>query len=152
MTSTILDICKKTKEKIQILVLVTGVFDVLHEEHRYFLDKAKEIGDVLVVGLESDIRVKQIKGENRLLNLQKKRVRNLESWKIADCVFVLPEKFKSSEDHLELLKKIVPDILAVSEHSLHLGKKQQLMKKIGGKVVIVHDHNPAVSTTQILTV
>jgi cytidyltransferase-like protein len=133
---------KKTK------VLVTGVFDVLHQEHKRFLQAAKKAGDYLVIGLESDSRVKKIKGDQRPIFSQDKRKKNLEKWQIADEVFILPSKFSSMQDHLSLIKKVNPDILAVSEHTSHLGRKRDILKKIGGEVRVVRNHNPDFSTTK----
>lgn len=136
----------KSKKRI----LVTGVFDVLHEEHLQFLQKAKSLGDFLIVGIESDIRVKQIKGEGRPINSQAVRKKNLEKLRIADEVFILPEQFNKPEDHIALIGKVRPDFLAVSSHTHHLDKKQAILEQFGGKVVVVHEHNPKVSTTKLL--
>lgn len=131
-------------------VLVTGVFDVLHLEHEYFLRQAKALGGRLVVGIESDLRVKKLKGPDRPINAQATRCQNLRDLGIADEVFVLPEQFNTSDDHRALLQKIKPDVLAVSSHSPHIDKKIQLMKEIGGRVEVVHKHNPAVSSTILI--
>lgn len=89
-------------------VLVTGVFDVLHLEHEYFLRQAKALGGRLVVGIESDLRVKKLKGPDRPINAQATRCQNLRDLGIADEVFVLPEQFNTSDDHRALLQKIKP--------------------------------------------
>jgi len=133
-------------------VLVTGVFDILHQEHLNFLQKAQALGDRLVVGIESDVRVKELKGPDRPINSQKERVLALEKLELAAEVFVLPEQFSQPADHLALLEKIKPNILAVSESSPHIDKKEKLMERVGGKVIVVHKHNPTISTTQILEV
>lgn len=130
-------------------VLVTGVFDILHQEHLAFLHKAKKLG-FLVVGIESDVRVKKLKGEGRPINGQEVRLENVRKLHIADELCILPEQFSSSDDHRQLLMKIQPTILAVSSHSPHLDKKASLMKEIGGRVEVVHQHNPDVSTTLLL--
>lgn len=131
-------------------VLVTGVFDVLHQEHITFLKKAKALGGKLVVGIESDARVCRLKGEGRPVNPAPVRCRQLENLAIADEVFVLPEAFDTSDDHRRLLAAMRPDILAVSSHSPHLPEKQQLLQEIGGTVVVVHEHNPAISSSVLL--
>ena len=131
-------------------VLVTGVFDILHQEHRVFLQKAKALGDYLIVGIESDVRVKKIKGEGRPINSQDTRIKNLQNLAIADEIFILPEQFSKPEDHSALIEKIRPDFLAVSSHTKHLDKKKAILEKFDGKVVIVHDHNPHISTTKLL--
>ncbi|MEX0896269.1 MAG: adenylyltransferase/cytidyltransferase family protein [Patescibacteria group bacterium] len=130
-------------------VLVTGVFDIVHQEHRAFLRDAKKLG-YLVVGVESDLRVRQIKGEGRPIHPAAIRVEQLQKLAIADEIFVLPELFSSPDDHRLLLAQLRPDILAVSAHTKHIDKKQRLMQEIGGRVMIVREHNPAISTTLLL--
>jgi D-beta-D-heptose 7-phosphate kinase/D-beta-D-heptose 1-phosphate adenosyltransferase len=136
---------KKTKT-----VLVTGVFDLLHQEHAKFLVKARALGDRLVIGIESDKRVKELKGEGRPINNQLKRRRQLERLKIADKVLILPEKFSKPQQHLAFLKQVKPDILAVSSHTAHQKEKASLMQQVGGKLVVVHKHNPEISTSKII--
>ena len=132
------------------VVLVTGVFDILHDEHTLFLQKAKKTGDVLVVGVESDKRVKELKGEDRPINPQDVRVAHLEQMHIADGVFVLPELFSEPVHHLNLLRAVRPDVLAVSSHTPHLQSKRKLIEEVGGRLEIVHQHNPEISTTRLL--
>lgn len=131
-------------------VLVTGVFDLLHREHIIFLRKAQKLGDHLIIGIESDKRVREIKGPNRPINDQETRKSNLEFEQIADEVIILPEQFAKKEDHIKLIKKVKPDILAVSSHTAHIDKKEKIMNMLGGRVEVIHDHNPAISTTLIL--
>lgn len=132
------------------ITLVTGVFDVLHEEHVLFLRKAKALGDRLVVGIESDARVRRLKGSARPVVPQDQRKIQLEQLQIADEVFILPEAFDTPDDHRQLLHKIRPSILAVSSHTPHIAEKLQLMQEIGGRVEIVHQHNPAISSTIVI--
>ncbi len=133
-----------------MMILATGVFDVLHEEHLVFLRKAKALGGRLVVGIESDERVRRLKGLARPVHSETARRENLEKLGIADVVFVLPEQFDTPDDHRKLLATLRPDILAISSHTPHISEKQQLMQEIGGRVEIVHQHNPAVSSTILL--
>lgn len=138
------------KQSPAVRVLVTGVFDVLHQEHLVFLERARALGEQLVVGIESDVRVQQLKGMARPVNSQAVRQENLEKLGVADEAFVLPEAFDTADDHRKLLASLRPDIIAVSSHTPHLAEKQQLMQEIGGRVEIVHQHNPAVSSTILL--
>jgi cytidyltransferase-like protein len=130
--------------------LATGVFDVLHSEHLKFLHKAKAAGDLLLVGLESDQRVKKMKGPTRPIYPAEVRKNNLEIWQLADSAFILPENFESSADHENLIKLIRPAILAVSSHTAHLPEKSAILQKYGGQVIVVHQYNPTLSTTQLL--
>ncbi|MFZ5376218.1 MAG: adenylyltransferase/cytidyltransferase family protein [Patescibacteria group bacterium] len=131
-------------------VLVTGVFDVLHNEHLHFLQKARELGDWLVVGIESDYRVRQLKGEGRPVNNQRKRLRQLSKLSIADELFILPEKFSSAKDHKKLIAKIRPRYLAVSSHTPRIKEKIEILREFGGEVVVVLEQNPDVSSSKII--
>lgn len=148
--NSVLSGINRQKIKDKKITLVTGVFDVLHQEHSLFLSKAKAIGNYLLVGLESDVRVKKIKGKNRPINNENKRVSNLNLLNIADAVFILPEKFDKPEEHEAVIKQIKPSILAVSSHTKHIKEKEVIMEKYKGKVVVIHDHNPEISSTIIL--
>ena len=128
----------------------TGVFDVLHDEHRNFLQAAKKAGDLLIVGLEPDARVKLLKGEGRPVNGIENRLKNLDDWQIADALFVLPEDFGRKEHQESLIARLKPAILAVSSHTLHQDRKAAVMEKYGGELRVVHRHNPAVSSTKII--
>lgn len=138
------------QEKNKTLTLVTGVFDVLHQEHELFLQKAKATADLLVVGLESDFRVKKMKGEGRPINEQNKRHINLNKLQIADYIFILPEQFSKPEDHINLIAKIKPNFMAVSSHTSHQKEKQLILDQFGAKLLIVHEYNPQFSSTKII--
>src|SRR3989338_6865202 len=101
------------KRRSQI-VLATGCFDVLHKEHKKFLKAAKALDGWFYVGLESDKRVRQLKGQSRPVNSLNQRLTNLRRLKIADHVFGLPENFTTTTARRKLIKQIHPDILAVS--------------------------------------
>ena len=136
--------------KDKTIVLVTGVFDLLHQEHKNFLTKAKQVGDILLLGLETDSRARQLKGKGRPVNLFQKRLKNLAAWDIADYIFALPENFANSKTRESFTLKLHPHILAVSQHTPYFGEKQRIMKLVGGRVLIVHPHNPLISTTKLL--
>jgi len=131
-------------------VLVTGCFDVLHSEHKKFLTAAKDLGGKLLVGVEIDIRIRQLKGPGRPMNPLKARLSNLRQLGIADQVFALPKQFNLPEDYKKFITKLHPDILAVSNSTPFLVNKRQLMKSIGGKVIVVLPHNPYISTSKML--
>lgn len=132
------------------IVLVTGCFDVLHSEHLKFLKKAKKEGDILVVGLESDKRVREMKGKGRPVNLWQERVKNLVRLNEVDFILKLPDDFNKQNVRLETLRLIKPDILATSSHDSFEKKKRKECQKIGCQLKIVHQYNPKISTTKIL--
>jgi len=132
------------------LTLVTGVFDLLHEEHLRFLQKAKKTADLLIVGVESDLRVKQMKGQDRPFHDQMNRLANLQKLGLADFVFILPEQFSKPEDHRALIAQIRPDFMAVSSNTLFQAEKAKILVEFDAKLVIVHAYNPEFSSSQII--
>jgi len=121
--------------KIKI-VLCTGCFDVIHRAHRLFLQEAKKQGDVLVVGLESDERIKKLKGEDRPKNKLRKRIENLRRIKWVDVIFPLPDDFEKAKEHLQLVQLIEPAVLALSESTPHLEEKKVVIEKFGGRLFV----------------
>lgn len=131
------------------IVLVTGCFDLLHQAHKDFLKAAKAQGDILVLGLETDKRISQLKGKKRPINNWEKRAENLARLKIADYIFPLPESFYKPQAHLKLLHLIKPKILAVSQSTPHLAEKKRLSAQVKAKIYLF-PHNPKYSTSKIL--
>lgn len=138
------------KQEKKTVVFVTGVFDLLHQEHSRFLTNAAAAGDVLVVGVESDSRVRALKGAGRPHRDQVRRVRDILRKHPDVQVFVLPDLFGLISVRRAVLRLVRPDILAVSEHTPHIPNKQQLLREIGGEVRVVSQHNPDISTTKLL--
>ena len=132
------------------IVLVTGVFDLLHDEHRNFLKVAKKAGDFLIVGLESDTRVRALKGVGRPVHDQLTRLANLKDWQLADEVFILPENFGQASAREQLIKQLRPHILAVSSHSPFIEEKRQVLAKFGGKVKVVYRYHKGISSTRLI--
>lgn len=145
---TITPIARSLRSDGKKLVLVTGFFDLLHEEHINFLQKAKQAGDVLIVAVESDERARELKGEGRPIVPQQLRLKNLEPY--ADYLVALDKNFNNPTAYESLIRAIKPDILAVSSHTAHQDKKSAMIEKYGGQLQIVHTHNPSISTTNII--
>jgi len=140
----------KTNPENQTIILVTGVFDLLHSAHVQFLRLAKAQGDILLVGLETDQRVKKIKGENRPKKNLKTRLVAISILPFVDYVFSLPVEFNTIKQREEFISKIKPDILAVSEHSPNLKQKKEIIEKFDGKLKIIMPKDPSISTSKII--
>lgn len=82
-------------------VFVNGTFDILHLGHIGILEYAKSLGDELIVGVDSDARVKVLKGENRPINTERERGLMLLATKYVDKVFV----FDTDAELTELVSK-----------------------------------------------
>lgn len=150
LPSSTLQFLESVRSAKQSLVLATGVFDLLHQEHLTFLTKAAQAGDKLLVAIESDVRVRKIKGKGRPVNSQLERKTTLEQLKMVDHVLILPEDFFKPADHEAFIAAVRPQVLAISSHSPHQEAKKSIVKKYGGQLKIVHQHNPNVSTTLLL--
>lgn len=142
------------QEQNRPIGLVTGVFDLLHSGHLIFLQKAKQkmrqLGGYLLVGLESDFRVKRLKGNDRPINNQQVRKKELADLGLVDLVFLLPDEFGQEQVRADLLKLIKPTLLLVSSSTPNINKKVQMIEKVGGKLKIICDHYPQYSTTNII--
>lgn len=145
---TIAPICHELRIAGKKIVLATGFFDLLHQEHINFLVKAKAVGDILIVAVESDERARALKGEGRPVETQSLRLSHLTPY--ADYVIALPPDFDHFEAYDSLMAAVRPHVYAVSSHTNHLKSKTFLVEKYGGQLVVVHEHNPSVSTTQTI--
>ena len=88
------------------VVFTNGCFDLLHSGHLEYLKRAKELGDILLVAINSDRSVRNLKGPDRPINSEKDRALMLEALSFVDFVLIFDE-----DDPKELLSKIRPDIL-----------------------------------------
>lgn len=94
---------RKIKPKV---IFTNGCFDILHKGHIDYLKKSKELGDKLIVGINSDDSVKRLKGEKRPVNNQNDRKELIESLKFVDEVIIFNE-----DTPYNLIKKLRPDII-----------------------------------------
>jgi D-beta-D-heptose 7-phosphate kinase/D-beta-D-heptose 1-phosphate adenosyltransferase len=88
-------------------VIVNGTFDILHPGHISMLNTARSLGDYLIVCIDTDRRVKELKGDSRPINDQNVRKIMLSNLKAVDIV----EFFDSQEDLINLIKLYKPDIM-----------------------------------------
>jgi D-beta-D-heptose 7-phosphate kinase/D-beta-D-heptose 1-phosphate adenosyltransferase len=88
-------------------VFVNGTFDLIHPGHIVMLNTAKSMGDHLIVAIDSDRRVKELKGKDRPVNTQLERRILLSNLKAVDLV----EVFDTDEELLEILQLYMPDIM-----------------------------------------
>jgi rfaE bifunctional protein nucleotidyltransferase chain/domain len=106
------------------IVFTNGCFDILHRGHVTYLTEARKLGDVLVVGLNSDDSVKRLKGPERPINNELDRQYVLSQLKAVDCVEIFQE-----DTPLNLILKVRPSILVK-------GGDWKLDQIVGAKEVI----------------
>ena len=143
---------EEMKEKIEELkkngkktVFTNGVFDILHIGHLTYLEEARNLGDVLIVGVNSDASVKVNKGDKRPINSQKNRAEMLSGLKFVDYTVIFDEK--TPEKLLDLLK---PDIhVKGGDYKKEDRPETKIVEKNGGEVKIL-SFVDSFSTTDII--
>ncbi|MCX7798396.1 MAG: D-glycero-beta-D-manno-heptose 1-phosphate adenylyltransferase [Melioribacter sp.] len=102
----LIQIRNQLKNQNKIVVFTNGCFDILHAGHVDYLNKAKALGDVLIVAINSDASVKKIKGDKRPIVPQNERAFIISNLKAVDFVTIFEE-----ETPYEIIKKLIPDVL-----------------------------------------
>jgi len=143
--SAIKALCKKYKAANKRIVFTNGCFDILHAGHVKYLTKAAEFGDVLILGLNSDLSVKCIKGEKRPVIGQIHQACLLSALYCVDHVVLFDEP-----DPRELIEAVRPDVLVKGadwQENEILGG--DFVKHNGGRIerVVLE---PDISTTRII--
>lgn len=88
------------------IIFTNGCFDIIHRGHINYLRKSKELGDKLIVGINSDVSIRKLKGKDRPINNQEDRKAVLENLGFVDEVIIFNE-----ETPYELIKRIKPDVI-----------------------------------------
>jgi rfaE bifunctional protein nucleotidyltransferase chain/domain len=117
------------------IVFTNGCFDILHAGHVRYLASAKQLGDILVVGLNGDASVRELKGKGRPLNSQEDRAEVMAALAVVDYVVVFEEKRAD-----KLLRQVHPLVYAkggdYTVNSLDPDEVSAL-KEIGAKIEIL---------------
>ncbi len=128
------------------IVLANGCFDVLHVGHVRYLAGARELGDVLVVGINSDARVAQLKGAGRPVLPADERAEIVASLESVTYVTIFDEPTVT-----ELLLALKPDVHAKgTDYTEETVPERAVVRSYGGRVAIVGDPKDH-STSEILT-
>ncbi len=132
---------KKQKNKV---VFTNGCFDIIHEGHIHLLKESKKLGDILIVGLDSDESVKKLnKKPKRPINPQETRAAVLKAIRYVDHVIIFDEL-------LPLIKRIKPDILVKgADWPLNKVVGRDFVESYGGKVIRI-PYLEGKSTTKLL--
>lgn len=124
---------EKYRQAHQTVVFTNGCFDILHAGHVRYLTAAKNCGDVLVVGLNSDESVRRLKGDGRPVNPAADRAEVLAGLRAVDHVVVFAE-----ETAEELVRQLQPDIYVKGgDYSLDRLPEASIVAAYGGQTVLV---------------
>jgi len=144
---------QQTRELVETLrasgrtiVFTNGVFDLLHVGHLRYLQHARSLGDALIVGLNSDQSVREIKGADRPITVEAERAEILEALTCVDAVVV----FDESTPHA-LIQALQPDVLVKgADWAADAIVGRDIVEASGGRVVRI-PIEPGHSTTAILS-
>jgi D-glycero-beta-D-manno-heptose 1-phosphate adenylyltransferase len=133
------------KQQGKRVVFTNGCFDLLHLGHVDYLEKARNLGDVLVVGLNTDDSVSRFKGPRRPIQDQVSRSRVMAALQAVDMVV-----FFNEDTPLELISALLPQVLVKgSDYLAENIVGADVVKKAGGEVKTI-DFVPGYSTTRIV--
>ena len=128
-----IDKVRHWKESGEKIVFTNGCFDILHSGHIYLLREAKNLGDRLLIGLNSNQSVQNLKGPVRPFNPEDTRATVLESLSMVDGVTIFQE-----DTPYELVKKIIPHVLVKGgDYSIENVVGANTVRESGGKVVLI---------------
>jgi rfaE bifunctional protein nucleotidyltransferase chain/domain len=130
------------------IVLANGCFDLLHVGHIRYLEAARRLGDILVVGINSDEQVKGLKGANRPLMPEHERAEIVAALRFVDLVTVFGEPTVA-----ELIRAIRPDVHAKgTDYTEETVPEREIVREYGGCTAIVGDPKDHSTTALIALV
>ena len=129
----------------RVVVFTNGCFDLVHRGHIYLLRQAKALGDILIVGLNSDVSVKTIKGPDRPIMPEADRIELIAALEMVDYVVVYSEP-----DPYHIIAAIKPNVLVKGgDWSADEIVGADVVEQNGGRVAVV-TNVPEFSTTKII--
>ena len=140
--------CDEVRADGRTIVLANGCFDLLHVGHLRYLEGAKQLGDVLVVGINSDAVARKLKGEGRPFVTQAERAELIAALRSVDVVTIFDEPTVE-----ELIRAIRPNIHAKgTDYTEDSVPERAIIREVGGRVAIVGDPKDHSSTELISAV
>lgn len=128
----IVPIVKKLRRQGKKIVLTQGSFDMIHIGHGRYFEKAKEYGDVLIVGVDSDLKIKKRKGPNRPVVPEAERLEMVNYLSSVD--YAVLKKLKAPK--YSLINLVKPDVL-VSTDETYVQEQIDYLETICGQVVVL---------------
>ncbi len=125
------------------IVLTSGSFDLIHLGHVKYLAKAKEQGDVLAVGVDSDAKIRRRKGEDRPMVPQEERLEMLAHQRPVDLIYLKDD----DEQRWALIKAVAPDVLVLTADHSYSEDDQRALLEFCGRVEVL-DRQASVTTSE----
>ena len=122
-------VCDSARATNRTIAFTNGCFDILHIGHIHILEQSKQLGDIVIVGINSDDSVKRLKGENRPINNIGARMKMLSALSCVDYVIAFPE-----DTPLRLIQAVRPQVLIKGgDYTIENIIGADFVKSYGGK-------------------
>lgn len=129
----IVSLCDKLREEGKKIVFTNGCFDILHAGHVRYLAQARELGDCLIMGLNSDSSVRKLKGEGRPVNHELDRAEVIGALKAVDYVVIFSEPTAE-----QLIAKVKPHIYVKGgDYKIDTLPEAKIVFSYGGKIELL---------------
>lgn len=125
------------------VVLTSGSFDLIHLGHVKYLARAKELGDVLAVGVDSDAKIRRRKGEDRPMVPERERLELLAFQRPVDLIFLKDD----AEEHWALIKAVQPDVLVLTADHSYGERELRELRALCGTIEVV-ERQASVTTSE----
>ena len=136
-------------DKKKKTVLAGGCFDILHYGHLYFIQKARSSGDLLILLLESDAFIQNIK-KKKPVHTQQQRAELLAALGYVDYVVLLPLLRKPDEEYEKIVRQINPSIIAYTTGDIQEDHKKKFAQKVHADILLI-PYLESFSSSQLIT-
>ena len=127
------ELIQQVRRDARVIVFTNGVFDILHAGHTTYLEAARRLGDILIVGLNSDASVWRLKGPERPINSEGDRAIVLSALRAVDHVVLFTE-----DTPLRLIEAILPNVLVKGgDYQRETIVGADVVEQYGGQVVTI---------------
>jgi D-beta-D-heptose 7-phosphate kinase/D-beta-D-heptose 1-phosphate adenosyltransferase len=127
------------------IVLTSGSFDLIHLGHVKYLARAKELGGILVVGVDSDAKIRRRKGEDRPMVPEDERLELLAHQRPVDLIYLKQEE----DPQWGLIKAVEPDVLVLTADHSYTPDQLSALEEIVGEVVVLERQSSVTTSERI---
>ena len=127
------------------VVLTSGSFDLIHLGHVKYLARAKEFGDVLAVGVDSDAKIRRRKGDDRPMVPEQERLEMLAYQRPVDLIYLKHE----DDERWSLIKAAKPDVLVLTEGHSYSPDEQKALLEFCGRIAVVERQSSVTTSERI---
>jgi D-beta-D-heptose 7-phosphate kinase/D-beta-D-heptose 1-phosphate adenosyltransferase len=149
--SDLTDLCDRYRSRGKRIVFTNGCFDILHSGHVSYLNRARQLGDVLIVGINNDESIRRLKGPSRPINTLPDRVQVLSGLSAVSHIISFGDE--KDDTPISLIEAVKPDVFVKGgDYTRERLPEASTVEKVGGDIVflsLVPDHSTSLIIEQI---